>query len=457
MVLLALLLLACRPEATGPAADPSTRVVVVGAGVSGLTVARVLTDAGVQVTVLEARDRIGGRVTTEEVGGATVDLGAAWLHGVRANPMADLGEEAGLAVVEDEAPWSHVWDQAAQERLGDAAWEAAEQAGEDLYDNLEALEGALGSQASAAEGRDLWLEEQGLGGQQARLAAYGIDQYMVELAYAGPVDHQALSALWQEEGELGGGDHFPVGGYGAWVDALAQGVDVVLGSPVQAIRVGAEGVELDTPGQTWEATHVVVTVPLGVLRAERIAFDPPLSEARRDAIQALDMGNLEKVVLTWDTAWWTGGLTFVDADGDGTFPEFVDASSVAGAPTLVGLYGGRFARTVQEGWTDEQIVAGALATLAEGYQREIPTPTATRVTHWSTDPLAGGSYAFLPVGASRQDIDTLAEPEGDRLLFAGEATYWEHYGTVHGAMLSGLREAHRLGVNRVDTPGLEGW
>ena len=72
-------------------------------------------------------------------------------------------------------------------------------------------------------------------------------------------------------------------------------------------------------------------------------------------------------------------------------------------------------------------------------------------------PYTGGSYAFLPVGASADDIRTLAEPEGDRLLFAGEGTYWRYYGNVHAAVLSGLREAERLGVEVPDTPGLEGW
>ena len=132
-------------------------------------------------------------------------------------------------------------------------------------------------------------------------------------------------------------------------------------------------------------------------------------------------------------------------------------TDLAGAPTLVALYGGRFSREVQASWTDAEIVDGALAVAELAYGEAPPTPRATQVTRWSTDPYAGGSYAFLPVGATLDDIDTLAEPEGDRLLFAGEATWRVAYGNVHAAMFTGLREAHRLGVGTPATPGLEGW
>ena len=98
------------------------------------------------------------------------------------------------------------------------------------------------------------------------------------------------------------------------------------------------------------------------------------------------------------------------------------------------------------------IRAGALATLRESAPGvAIPAPVATAVTHWTTDPLAGGSYVFLPVGATRDDIEALAAPAGP-VRFAGEATWWLHYGTVHGAVLSGIREARRIAGAPV-TPG----
>jgi monoamine oxidase len=440
----------------GIAADPASRVVVVGAGMAGLTTARVLSAAGVDVVVVEARDRLGGRTWTAPVGDARVDMGAAWLHGVVGNPVADFADAQGLTYVEDELPWATLFDEASGQKLGDAAWEAMDEAVDGFEGELSALRRALGSEATVAQGRDRWLAEEELTGRDARVAAHAIDQWIVELEYAGPVDAMSLEWVW-EEGELAGGDHFPVGGYVGYVEAMAEGLDVRLSRPVTSVSQDADGVVVMAGGEAFEGTHVVVTAPVGVLKSGSISFEPELSARRKAALARLDTGNLEKVVLTFSERWWPGSLEFIDADGDGTFPEFIDVTDLAGAPTLVGLYGGRFARSVQGSWSDAQVVDAALATLAKAWDRQVPAPAATAVTHWTTDPFARGSYTFLPVGASRSDIEALAEPEGARVFFAGEGTYWEHYGNVHGAVLSGLREAHRLGVRRVGVDGLQGW
>jgi polyamine oxidase len=445
----------CARGPVGVAADPASRVIVVGAGMAGLTTARVLSAAGVEVVVVEARDRLGGRTWTASVGDARVDLGAAWLHGVVGNPVADFADAQGLTYVPDDLPWTTLYDEASGEALGDGAWERMDEAVEDFEGALPWLRRELGANATVAQGRTRWIADEELTGRDARLAAHAIDQWVVELEYAGPVDAMSLAWVW-EEGELRGGDHFPVGGYGGYVEAMAEGLDVRLSKPVTAISQDADGVVVQAGGEEILGTHVVVTVPVGVLKAGTIAFEPPLSAARRAALDRLDTGNLEKVVLTFAERWWPGSLEFVDAQGDGTFPEFIDVTSLAGAPTLVGLYGGRYARAAQATRSDAELVSAAVATLQTAWGRSVPTPVATAVTHWTTDPFARGSYTFLPVGASRADIEALAEPEGSRVFFAGEGTYWEHYGNVHGAVLSGLREAHRLGVRRVAVDGLQG-
>jgi monoamine oxidase len=442
--------------AEGVAAPPS-RVIVVGAGLAGLTLGRVLRDAGIDVVVLEARDRIGGRVHTAGVGAARVDLGAAWLHGIVDHPAADVADAAGLAYVRDRSPWDVVYDEASDRRLGDSGWSRLDRFAEAFPDALPGLRRQLGRGVSVADGREAWLAEQGLSGLDGRLAAFAVDQWLVELTYAGPVDATSLEAFDEDE-ELAGGDHFPVGGYAPVVEALAEGVPVELERPVDAVRVRDAGVEVDAGGRTYEGSHVVVTVPLGVLRSGRISFDPPLSAAKREAVAALDMGNLEKVVLTWRERWWSGGLSRIDADGDGSFPEFQDLTAVAGAPTLVGLVGGRTSRRMQaDGLRDAEIVAGALDAIAQALGRAVPPPDATAVTRWTTDPWARGSYAFVPVGATKAHLAELARPESERLGFAGEATDPVFYGSVHAAMRSGLREARRLGVQEFVTPGLEGW
>jgi polyamine oxidase len=447
---LLVVLLGCSPQI-----KEGERVIVVGAGTAGLTAARVLADNDVEVVVLEARERIGGRTWTADVGAGRVDLGGAWLHGVEENPVADFMAGAGLDVLPDDIAWTTLYDAAAGLALGDDAWTLMDDAVDGFEVALPDLQDTLGD-TTLDKARDAWLDDEGLAGADRRLASHALTQWTVELAYASPVDQTGLAYFWEGE-EIDGGDHFPVGGYGGFVDALAEGLDVRLSHPVTEIWQGEDGVEVTAAGEVFEGAHVIVTVPVGVLRAGTIAFDPPLSDARQEALARLDMGNLEKVAMAWDTAWWEGSLEYVDPQGEGVFPEFFDLQGLAGAPVLVGLYGGRFARSVQGEWTDEQIVQGALDVLAEATGRTIPPPADTAVTHWSTDPFALGSYVFLPPGASPDDLDLLAEPEGDRVRFAGEATVSSMYGNVHAAMISGLREAAALGADAGEVEGLDGW
>lgn len=458
MRLLALVAFACAGTAPDAPSTPqdNDRVIVVGAGVAGLTTARLLADAGRDVIVLEARDRIGGRTWTADVGGAKVDLGAAWAHGVQRNPVVDFGRAHDLRVIADEGAWPILYDQATGRR-SDRAWRLMEESERGFLRARASLRNELGPSATAEQARDAWLARQDLPPNDARLAAHAIDQWIVELTYGSPIDRTALAWIW-EEGGLEGGDHFPVGGYGGWVQALAAGLDIRLSHPVTQITSRDDGVTVRGGASEFTGAQVVVTVPLGVLKSGMITFNPPLSTERQAAIDRVDMANLEKVAFTWDDVWFPrGNAEYVDAEGDGTFPEVYDLTDLAGRPSLVVLYGGRFARQIQGSWDDTRIAAEALKVLERVYERPVPAPAATRVTRWTVDPYAGGSYSFLPVGATPADLDTLATPHGARVHFAGEATYFQHYGTVHGAMLSGIRAAHALSDAPFVTPGLESW
>jgi monoamine oxidase len=123
--------------------------------------------------------------------------------------------------------------------------------------------------------------------------------------------------------------------------------------------------------------------------------------------------------------------------------EWIDYYSYTGQPVLLGLNSGKHARDL-EVLTDQSVVAAAMQVLRGIYGRSTPDPDGAVVTRWGSDPFSLGAYSSIPPGANGKDYDTLAEPVGDRVFFAGEATSRSYPATVHGAFLSGEREAKRI-------------
>lgn len=439
-------------------AEPE-QVVVVGAGMAGLAAAQALHLDGREVLVLEARDRLGGRVWTEEVGGVPVDLGAAWIHGHRDNPAALLLEGYGGDWAADESLAGDILARDAHGQVFQRSeLRAAERFAWEALDAFEEVLEDLGlDDASMAEVVDWHLADQGLTGAEAALASFMAKEVTVELDYAAPADDISAAAEW-EVFEHGGGDVVPEGGYGGLVSALAEGLDVRLGEPVTAVDWSSETLSVETTAATYETTHVILTVPLWVLQSEQIAFTPPLPEARRALLERAAMADLEKVVLRYEERWWDtdfSSFLFVD-EVPGRYPLCTDFTAHAGEPTLVCFTGGAFSEEIRAEEDDAAVVAGTLENLARVLDRdELPQPLEARLTRWSSDPLSGGSYSYLRVGGSLADLEALGEPLEDRLLFAGEHTAGTHHQTVHGALLSGLREAARLGADPYALPGLD--
>ncbi|MBX2801028.1 MAG: FAD-dependent oxidoreductase [Myxococcales bacterium] len=428
--------------------DGEHPVLVVGAGVSGLTVARILHDDGIDVTVLEARDRIGGRLVSTDIAGARIDLGAAWLVGRAGNPVAALLDATGQST--DRARFGEgIYDAAAGAWLAGPALNDTWGGYQAFVAGMDDLRGELGSEASVRDGIDAFLDGASLGASSREAMDFAITQGLVQTDYAGESSRMSLQHFYQEDG-FPGGYHLSPGSYAdALLPTLSEGLDIQLEQGVTDVIMDDSGATVQTWTDTWRGSAVVVTVPLGVLKAQTISFTPPLSDDKQGAIERVGMGLLNKVILRFDERWWDERLRqggYFLAEDEGRLALWVDLSNAAGAPTLVALHGADRA-DADESEADETLVQWALDALQEMTGSPPPQPTATHVTRWRADEFARGSYSHVALGASPADFAELGRAEGPLLHFAGEHTAFDHHATVNGAMLSGIRVAEALGAD----------
>lgn len=422
-------------------------VIVVGAGVSGLAAARALALDGQRVVVLEARDRIGGRTWTDTALGVPVDLGASWIHGVDGNPLWALAPRFGIETVEftvgsfqfDGRPIA--WHGPSGAPLSEASTSA-------FVADLHTVDAALDSvvahappPSTYAAAVDTVLRSlQWQGDRAARVREYMA--HRSEDLCGAPVT--VLDAHGLEEEHVPGDEVVFPGGYAQYAAALADGLDVRLSTVVRSVTQSTTGVAVGlADGSTITADDVVVTVPLGVLQAGDVTFDPPLSETVTGAMGRLGMGVYDKVFLRFPERFW-GGSWVVRQQGPAgvDWHSWYDMSRVTGAPVLAALVGGTGARRL-ETLPDAMIVDEGIGGLRRMFGPSVPESEAFRITRWADDPFARGSYSYLHVGASPDDHDRLGAPSG-RVQLAGEATWGNDPATVHGALLSGLRAAGRL-------------
>lgn len=194
---------------------------------------------------------------------------------------------------------------------------------------------------------------------------------------------------------------------------------------------------------------MLITVPLGCLKAETIKFSPPLPQWKRSSIQRLGFGVLNKVVLEFPVVFWDDsvdyfGATAEETDQRGHCFMFWNVKKTAGAPVLIALVVGKAAIDGQR-MSSSDHVSHALMVLRKLFgEALVPDPVASVVTDWGRDPFSYGAYSYVAIGSSGEDYDILGRPVENCVFFAGEATCKEHPDTVGGAMMSGLREAVRI-------------
>ena len=512
--------------------------IVVGAGIAGLTAARELAHEHRSVLVLEANDRIGGRGFVGEIGPerVSIDYGGAWLHGVATNPLTALVDDAGLkrartdlrtrfyvdGKLASEAQ-TKTFDEAAEEfeaSLQRAALSLENQHslarfacdrytchGQDrkhvcnelanLVPNGQSLEGTALCRASEKHltpGEFCKLAEDTLLKTDDAAVSYMPQESRFKdllpllVANAGPLESaqqlektSAVEAVAFEAGE----DDLVDRGLGTFVVEMGRGVPVCLNSPVKQVRYTGAGVEVLAAGHLYTAATAVVTVSVGVLAANRIVFAPPLPQRKLEAIQRLEMGNMQKVIVPFreDVFPQEGVNSWVLYEGklpkqalefakrnklpvvDGNKLVMAFVFKPLGKPMAIGFFGGAWAKAL-EGQCKGKTATSGPAAACDALSLEITRDAlgtmfgvktvdaailtdAVHVTHWSLDETSLGAYSVASPG-NWVAHEVLAEPVTDacgekRVFFAGEGTARAIYnGSYPGAYESGFKAAREL-------------
>ena len=400
-------------------------ILIVGAGPAGLAAAVTLENSGLSVIQVEARDRVGGRTWSIDLGrNKGIDIGAHWLHARKVNPLAKAAKRLGFAL-NGADKWPIVID--GDEILGTwgqmrlwRAWKKIDRAIVRIADTHPDAAADL-----AVDHTDRW---QVLAGALHGTHACGIDLSQVGVEdFANAADSE---------------DRFVEGGYGALVAALGAGASPRLGVTVKRVRQTAHGVQVETSAGAISARTVLLTIPTTLIDRD-IAFEPGLPETHLSAAADLPHGAYERLVFTL---------------GDDPFSEERDRAVILLNDRNRSLYmlaggGGRGVHFADFGGDEARELANkgidAMAEVVEDWlDWQVGSAVAKSLkplhaTHWSGDPLAMGGWSVARPGQAYARL-ALRAPVAERIWFAGEATSIEQWGTVGGAWLEGMRAATEI-------------
>jgi monoamine oxidase len=418
---------------------PPDHIVIIGAGAAGLMAARELGRAGRRVTILEARDRCGGRIDPLSAAefGYPAEGGAEFIHG-EAPVTRALLREAGISLLPIEGSrWSAEGGRLSRESPAEPHEAELQQALNDLKDDVAVAE----------------FLRRHFGGPDYDRLRQSILRMVEGYDAADPARASTLALRDEWMGGERGTQNRIAGGYGALVDFLVaecrgHGVAIHFGAVVKAVDVAARGATVRcASGDAQACDGVVVTAPLPVLKDIVL---PPAERERAAAAAHIGFGNVIKILMRFRTRWW------LDRRGDLADLSFLlsDASipvwwtrHPADLPVLTGWFGGPKTAAMAGLGEPELIQAGleALAGIFGAPAGQLARDlVAARAINWAHDPFARGAYSYAtPDTRTAQSV--LSGFDGDAILFSGEALYrGRDMGTVEAALANGRDTARAI-------------
>lgn len=418
-------------------------ILIVGAGMAGLTAARTLAEAGLKVTVLEARERIGGRILTQRAGDDAIELGAEFVHG-RPSELWALIAEAGAETYERDGENACYRNGILQPCDAEGT----------AFDVLEGLNDPPEPDISFAR----YLASVKASEAKKASAINFVEGF--NAADADQISAASLGAQQKAEESIEGDLAFSLpGGYDALTEYLAGRISelggrICLNAAVREIHWSPSAVHITANEKSFAAPRAVITVPLGVLQTGALAITPQPETILAAAAQ-MRMGHALRFTLRFREAFWKKmptssiesieDLSFLFSFGE--VPPVWWTTHPHPSALLTGWIGGPRSEALAHLTTDE-IIERACSVLAKVFSVEVAWLRQLlldcHIHNWSSDPFSLGAYSYVAVGGLDAPAK-LAEPVADTLFFAGEHTdTTAQWGTVHAAIRSGLRAADQI-------------
>ncbi len=403
-------------------------IVVIGAGAAGLSAAQALSQAGFHTIVLEADGHIGGRAYTEIMpDGSAFDLGCHWMHSASLNPFVATADALGVRYERRKGYGrsgfflNGDWLEDTDVLKGWKVEERREKAMVDAWDK-----GCDQSVLDTVDREGPWVE---------------VFDYFDSLNTSSDVDQISIGDMVNYNDTE---ENWPVvDGYGTLVARWAADVPVELNTPATAVHWGHSGVRVETLRGTLQAKCAVIAVSTGVLGSGDLRFSPELPVKKSQAIEALPLGNYNRIRLTIDRHLFDDDLPErIVVQHPGTPPMQLSLRPY-GFDCVIGIVAGRYADWLERAGPEASraVVTDALCqTLGEKFRGQVK---ADRQSAWRGNAFVRGAYSTSMPGQFYQRA-LLAQAVQDTLFFCGEATSIDHFCTCHGARMTGERAAREV-------------
>ena len=432
-------------------------VLIVGGGTAGLSAAATLRKNGVEkILILEAADRIGGRVWTEDPWGSKLEMGASWIHGIENSPTFELIKDMNITIqptiYRSSCPTCKMNSMALYDQHGKRLTKEEQTQLQHYAEQFEGYvakidEGDGNKGLTFLDALNNFSTENKLTEQMSERLYFTV-RLLMTYEFSLDLENISISAMkLYGHSKVSGTNGIVPLGYNLLTSRLAKNIPLELNCKVEGVSYGNDFVECKTTKGVFRAKNCIMTVPLGVLKQNSIAFSPSLPKDKQEVITKIDAGVFNKIYLLFPCVFWDNDVEWIEPmpspSKRNQIYDILNFGKYFKQPILLTFTAGSFAKEVEK-WSDGETIDSIMSALKKIYGNDIPSPTSYRITRWGQDPLFFCSYSSPGLHADAQTYETFATPVENCLFFAGEATSQTDCSTVLGAFTTGQRAAKQV-------------